>query len=1113
MATQTLSADQNYDDAAISGLVNGDDITLAGFTLTMNSDSRWGQQAAVFGNTTYSSTIGGDILIDGTKVWWMAYDAPSGNVPALGVAGVQNCSGGSSLATGDFLGIWSSIPGAPVAAGGSIPSNGWVKFRSKVGTFQDNETVSLPGGASITVNSSTGGQRGWLHIVGEAGNNVSVPRLGSHITTGDWFELGTTNGSDDQTINIPVLDHVPAIWVEKTSGSGEYEIWLNGGTRWGTSTQFIPTDIRGKYFGQWREVVANATNTSAVVTTTDTSGFVVGMPVNNVNNAAALTIQDGCSITSITPGVSITLSKTATATAAINFRSPRATITIAQRASNSCGYKPASGLKIRVPNIWMSTSDSSLWTGNQSHIGVATRYEMNASTAGTITVDKANILWYHNVSGAYKWWVTNCGCSLWSIFNLGNFATPMKLNDCGIGLDGLPGVSAIAGSAIPFGGEIKRNRASRGVNTTIADRTITISDCANFNIDYNTFEHFGGLNTVDRGFGDNRMIEATRMTDCTFDNNTFIGGIMLISQGVRSHCRNHIYADRINGTTNSTVPLSPITYQAGCVDCTISGLTLLSGLTNVHPYNPLIVLLSSCERIKVREVGTATTPIAAGSANKCFGVITVNNVFNCEINRIYMDDARTFVINGANNSNNIVIDNVWGGYASSNYVNPLNSTARGMRCNTFTSGQSAVYGSHWSDMFTTDTTGRILIACNEPTVASASQCTVTSGSPLFTSAGSVSMPSVGDQVTWEMPYFALGYTSLDNLPLTATGTNTGNFSFEFQYNKGSDYNGTWHSASGANLSGAGAITPTTGIKLKVRATTTVAAADNALVYLNIYTFSNTTAMQTQYPYQFDSEVSVTPIVSGSHIQLYNVTKASELYNGIPGTSLTYEYYNGIEISSGDNIRLRVRKNGKEDVELNTTATVAGASFLVSQETDPHCTGATISNYTVDFVNKKIRATGSRASFTCQEVADIICTEQATTDGIRLAPFAAITGLVTLSPGVQTGLTVNLIDWQVSWAAGSVTQASITSGNLVGGITNDPVEDISGGPQVTINLSAAATSVATSGTTRPTASEIATAVRAELATELARMDAVISSRATQTSVTSIATNTGLIPALL
>lgn len=54
MANQTLTANSNLDSAAISGLTNGEDITLAGFSLTWNSDNRWSQQGVESPRSDYA---------------------------------------------------------------------------------------------------------------------------------------------------------------------------------------------------------------------------------------------------------------------------------------------------------------------------------------------------------------------------------------------------------------------------------------------------------------------------------------------------------------------------------------------------------------------------------------------------------------------------------------------------------------------------------------------------------------------------------------------------------------------------------------------------------------------------------------------------------------------------------------------------------------------------------------------------------------------------------------------------------------------------------------------------------------------------------------------------
>lgn len=204
--------------------------------------------------------------------------------------------------------------------------------------------------------------------------------------------------------------------------------------------------------------------------------------------------------------------------------------------------------------------------------------------------------------------------------------------------------------------------------------------------------------------------------------------------------------------------------------------------------------------------------------------------------------------------------------------------------------------------------------------------------------------------------------------------------------------------------------------------------------------------------------------TGSSVQVYNVTTATEIYAeaAIAGTSWTLDYTPPASFSPDDVVRVRIRKAGFLPIEATAIVGATGWSVFGDQETDARYTATTPANYTIDYTNKKIRATGSRASFIAQEIVDIVRVAEATIDGIRLPVFATVSGLVTLSPGVSTGLTVELNLWQLSWASGSVSQATVGGGNVVGGIADDPVEDVVGGPQVTINLSAAATQVVSGG---------------------------------------------------
>jgi hypothetical protein len=235
MANQTITTGTpaspiNYDDASISGLLNGETITINGGALKIDSDVRWNQQAAVFGAITLSATLGGSFVIDGSQVWEVPFSASTGSVPTQGALGTNGVTGGTSGATGELTRVWATGSLDPAVGAAAMPATGFIKLRSKTGTFQNGETITLPGGATIT--ASGAGKRSWIHVVGRENTATTINRLNNFEIKGDWYELGTTNGLDDQTIQFPVADECPALQIETAAGSGVYEWWLNAGRKW-----------------------------------------------------------------------------------------------------------------------------------------------------------------------------------------------------------------------------------------------------------------------------------------------------------------------------------------------------------------------------------------------------------------------------------------------------------------------------------------------------------------------------------------------------------------------------------------------------------------------------------------------------------------------------------------------------------------------------------------------------------------------------------------------------------------------------------------------------------------------------------------------------------------
>lgn len=125
----------------------------------------------------------------------------------------------------------------------------------------------------------------------------------------------------------------------------------------------------------------------------------------------------------------------------------------------------------------------------------------------------------------------------------------------------------------------------------------------------------------------------------------------------------------------------------------------------------------------------------------------------------------------------------------------------------------------------------------------------------------------------------------------------------------------------------------------------------------------------------------------------------------------------------------------------------------------------------------------------QDLVNAIRDEEASERGIAYDHILDATGKEDLGGGVMTGITAALRStWKLNFAAGAY-QATITGGNLADALAR---VNNTGSPQVVVLASAAATVVASGGSgTCPTASQNAAAVRAELAAELAHLDAPIS----------------------
>jgi hypothetical protein len=260
---------------------------------------------------------------------------------------------------------------------------------------------------------------------------------------------------------------------------------------------------------------------------------------------------------------------------------------------------------------------------------------------------------------------------------------------------------------------------------------------------------------------------------------------------------------------------------------------------------------------------------------------------NIRMKRIYTQNSRLGTWAFSNSDNTILIENVAGDYNDTSVMAGLNAVIKGSALLGATTGQVSVYGTHWKDFFTSATAGKVEVSCNEPTGASAAQCAVTAGTPRFNSGGSVLLSSVGDQVTWTMPYFAKGHTALANLAPTLTGTNTGNLTYQYQLDTGSGF-GTLKTLNAANLS-AETITAADGFKLKIIATCATANAGNLLTQIQVSTVTTGAAQSTNlYPLNVIT-LTLTGLVPGTDVVVLQAGTTTVLHTADANPTSTYDY--------------------------------------------------------------------------------------------------------------------------------------------------------------------------------------------------------------------------------
>jgi len=1050
MANQTVTTAVNFDSGSVLDLNDGETITINGGTVTIDADNRWGQNNAVFGNLTISTTLGGGVLIDGTKIWELPFTDGNGVIPELSSLNTNTLSGNTSLATGEFFRVWATDGFEPLSAGTPMPSAGYVKIRSRSGDFQAGETIVLPGSAA-TFTTATSGKRSWLNVAGRAsqtggtGSTLTLPRLGTFRVEGDWYEIGTTNGQDDQEIQLPFKDILGAIQIETSPGSNIYEWWSNGSQRWyrdvsrglldGSSVNLTITYGADKdpfdehvEAQRWNETAVNSTHRWAsdshllraeierytfvtylkkgtrqygavqILVNTDkrytvivdldngniTSTDEFNDPLNPAHNVTSLgngwyKVEVSADHTSAAQNVGWTIGMSDSATPSFTSSATRLPvylgvttqtmfvygeeiytsnlefiadndergkffgmrgnggITLARRTNGSCGFKPVSGCRIRIPNTILSNAAWNTTYPENSQINTIpkyttsrlNRYQISTAAGGGLNFTKAIVNWANTYSGAFE--VNFYDCSILDGISMTNTADRNRLINCGLSQWVTFNNTPLVINTNFTGSRVENTRISRFVyvpsTTTPNFRCIILVQSNDTTFRNCRMDITDGPASINRRIAATSIpmiLNATGCDNLVFENNICIGGTFALEQTINSVFKNIQYAAFLNGNTRpQTVVFDGIfSFINSTSNILVDGVTTFSNLTGVYPYGGntttgsffLAFASTYSNNITIQNIGTPSAPIDTGTSttdpNATYTLVNLaGTTYNLYFKKIYITACRVNPVRTLNTTQNVLFDNVWvkdSSTATRHTILSNNTLVKGGYYNNLNyAGQSLVYGTHWQDFFKTDTEGQILIACNEPLESTVDQCSaVFNPGSGFTSTGAVSMVNdVSDQVIWTTPYYIVGHTSLGyglnsvNPPFAigTDSTTAQNHEFEYQIDKGDGFS-DWKFLFGVRRRSAGGGSGATTVTVD-NVTTNRAPAVGDFIWT--------------------SGISTGPIsgrvVSGTTITNYNpstrVITVDTPFSSAVGTGEQIVYWSGLEdeiIDPNTGFRLRVR---------------------------------------------------------------------------------------------------------------------------------------------------------------------------------------------------------------
>lgn len=272
------------------------------------------------------------------------------------------------------------------------------------------------------------------------------------------------------------------------------------------------------------------------------------------------------------------------------------------------GYVPPSGRNIRIPNVYMhSCTTAARGTNQVPHATLATRFEFVAAGA-QITMDTVTCAWYMNLAQAYSVSLTDAGIN--DTIVCSELATAAAWSRVCVAPTQAQINTALTFSLNLAGGTIADSVFARYSLASSGSYVASLTDCNGWTLSSVQLRSLAAT----RGNATSGAATLIRANNTTLAGCTAIGGRVLLTTCATVTLTDLAYIDVPASTTPTANPMYAVDLGGGgCATVTVDGLTF-AGLTLVQPYSGLLNVGAGTLGVKLRNIGTAASPLDLGGA-------------------------------------------------------------------------------------------------------------------------------------------------------------------------------------------------------------------------------------------------------------------------------------------------------------------------------------------------------------------------------------------------------------------------------------------------------------------------------------------------------------------